>query len=431
MNVNLAKVYIDQDVLTSAIERLENIFNEFEHIYFSVSGGKDSSIMVQLADMVAQRMGRKFDVFFLDQEAIYESTAAEIERLKILPSIDTFYHICLPFYEDNAVSVFQTQWKMWDESERAKWVRPKYEATYNHVEFWGTYFDENPDIFMKNFAMWYREQKGGKVAIGVGIRADESLNRFRAIAFSKNMYKDWNWTTTIRKDIYNFYPIYDFSTEDVWGAIFKYNFSYNEFYELMYKNGASIHEARICQPYGHDQKQGLDQYAAIEPDTWHKVVNRVSGANFGNIYAKTSLLGHNGTSKPAHMNWEEYAIFLLESLGLYCPELRDHYIRKIKILMEFYKKEESKVEVDWVDDASASQIKQNHLNWYNWRRIALAIEKNDFELRSCQYGLTRKDEEEMYAIAEKWGKLLGIENKNTKPYQKLKEKMVKPNDKNF
>lgn len=417
------KVYTDQDVLSASFERLEYIFNEFEHIYFSISGGKDSSVMVQLADMVAQRMGRTFDVLFLDQEAIYTCTEEEVERLKLLPSINEFYHICLPFYEDNAVSVFQTQWKMWDPDNEELWVREFTEKAYNNVAFWGDYFDENPDIFMKNFAKWYRDTKEGKVACGVGIRSDESLNRFRAIAFGKNVYNGKNWTTKLATDIYNFYPIYDFSTADVWGATFKYNFSYNEFYELLYKNGTSIHEMRICQPYGHDQKAGLNQFALIEPDTWHKVVNRVAGANFGNIYAKTSLLGHNGTSKPDHMNWEEYAVFLLESLSLYSPELTDHYVRKIKILMAYYKKEENKKEIKWVDEATPSEIKENELNWYNWKRIALAIEKNDYELRTCQYALTRKDEEEMYVIAEKWGKLLGIKNKNTKPYRSLRARM--------
>lgn len=415
------KIYTDKDVYTASIERLEYIFNEFDHVYFSVSGGKDSSMMVQLANMVAMRLGRKFDVLFIDQEAIYQSTSEHIEELKMLTSIEEFYHICLPFWEDNAVSVFQTQWKMWDPDQADKWVRPITEKPYNNIDFWGEYWDDNPDIFMQKFSRWYRDQKGGKVAVGVGIRTDESYHRFRAVAFGKNIYKDAMWTTCICSGVYNFYPIYDYSTEDVWAAVFQNDFRFNSFYELAYKSGISIHDARICQPYGHQQRQGLDQYAKIEPDTWQKVVNRVSGANFGNIYCKTSLLGHNGTSKPDHMTWEEYTVFLLESLGLYCPELMHHYYRKIKILMQFYLDTENKSEVIWIDDASPKDQKENPKKWYNWRRIALAIEKNDFELRSCQYGLTRTDETELYDIAKKYGKLLGIEEKKTKTYLKYQE----------
>jgi hypothetical protein len=53
--------------------------------------------------------------------------------------------------------------------------------------------------------------------------------------------------------------------------------------------------------------------------------------------------------------------------------------------------------------------------------MALAIEKNDYELRSCDYGLTRVDESELYDISKKYGKLLGIENKKTKIYIKYQD----------
>ena len=56
----------------------------------------------------------------------------------------------------------------------------------------------------------------------------------------------------------------------------KFDLKYNQVYELMYKNGLSIHEQRLCQPYGDDQKNGLDQFKALEYDTWSKVVNRVN-----------------------------------------------------------------------------------------------------------------------------------------------------------
>lgn len=41
----MAKKYIEKDVLQATNERFDIIFNEFDNIYFSVSGGKDSSVM--------------------------------------------------------------------------------------------------------------------------------------------------------------------------------------------------------------------------------------------------------------------------------------------------------------------------------------------------------------------------------------------------
>ena len=52
----MSKKYLEKNVLDAALERLEIIFENFDNIYFSVSGGKDSSVMVQLANQVAKKM---------------------------------------------------------------------------------------------------------------------------------------------------------------------------------------------------------------------------------------------------------------------------------------------------------------------------------------------------------------------------------------
>ena len=67
----MSKIYIDKDVLTAAFERFEYIFKNFDNYYFSVSGGKDSSVMLQLAAMKAREMHVKFSVMYIDFEAQY------------------------------------------------------------------------------------------------------------------------------------------------------------------------------------------------------------------------------------------------------------------------------------------------------------------------------------------------------------------------
>lgn len=51
----MSKVYLEKDVLTAALERFEYIFDHFDNVYFSFSGGKDSSIMLQLANIIAKK----------------------------------------------------------------------------------------------------------------------------------------------------------------------------------------------------------------------------------------------------------------------------------------------------------------------------------------------------------------------------------------
>lgn len=422
------KIYLDKNVYEAFIERCNYILDEFELVYLSVSGGKDSSVMVQLFNEVCKKRNRVYDVYYVDLEAQYQATMRHVEDLKQLSHIRDWYHICLPLNLTNASSVFQTHWTCWNEEEKDKWVRamPEDCININNHPFEDFFFPkmEFEDLMMK-FPYWLKEKhKSDKVAGLVGIRTDESYNRFRSIAFGKNLYEKKPWSTDNGKGYYTFYPIYDWSTSDIWHAVSRFDLSYNEVYELMNKNGVTIHQQRICHPYGADQRTSLDQWAAIEPDTWHKVVNRVSGANFGNIYAKTSLLGHNKTEKPDHMTWEQYAVFLLESLGMYSKDLMTHYVKKIKQFLNYYEEREGVRMQDIRDELSPSEIRkkfgdESNGNWIHWKRIARMVEKNDFVGRSLSYGLTKSDIETAKTLKEKWGKMLGIEEHSTKPMKKL------------
>lgn len=281
----MAKKYLEKNVLQAAYERLEIIFNNFDNVYFSVSGGKDSSVMVQLANQVAKRMNKKFDVLFVDLEAQYHHTVEHIKQLKQLSQIRDFYHIALPIALRNAVSILQPKWICWEEESRYLWVRnmPKDSINLENCPFSWFKKGEEFEEFILRFADWYQKKYGEKVACGVGIRTDESLNRFRTIAMQnkKVMFEGHHWTTKLKIhekhiDVYNFYPIYDWTTEDIWGAVSQLDFEFNYIYELMYKNGVSIYEQRLCQPYGDDQRNGLDQFKALEYETWGKVLNRVN-----------------------------------------------------------------------------------------------------------------------------------------------------------
>ena len=285
----MPKVYLEKNVLDAAFERLEFIFDNFDNIYFSVSGGKDSSVMVQLANMVAKKKNKKFDVLYIDFEAQYRHTIEHVERLKKLPQIRDFYHIALPIALRNAVSVLQPKWICWEEESKHLWVRDMPPDSINMKNCPFPWFKKGEEFeeFTIQFANWYQKKYQESIACGIGIRTDESINRFRTIAYQakKITFKDYNWTTKLKLnekhiDVYNFYPLYDWRTEDIWGAVSQLDLKFNYIYELMHKNGLGIHEQRLCQPYGDDQKNGLNQYKALEYETWTKILNRVNRCEF-------------------------------------------------------------------------------------------------------------------------------------------------------
>ena len=427
----MAKKFLEKNVLEATLERLEIIFNNFNNVYFCVSGGKDSSVMVQLANQVAQRLNKKFDVLYIDLEAQYAYTIKHVYELKKLSQIRDFYHIALPLALRNAISVLQPKWICWEEESKELWVRDMPEDSINIKNCPFPWFKKGEEFeeFMIQFADWYQKKWKEPVACSVGIRTDESLNRFRTIAFQekKSTFKNYNWTTKLKfgekyVNIYNFYPIYDWKAEDIWGAVSQLDLKFNYIYELMYKNGLSMYEQRLCQPYGDDQKNGLDQFRALEYETWGKVLNRVNGVNFGNIYCKTTALGNIKSCKPDFMTWQEYTVFLLESIGIYNDDLMRHYYQKIKKFMIWYKNKYG-VQVEDIPDTADLKL-ENQKKVISWRRMARALEKNDFYLKRLSFAQTKNDDRELQIMIHKWDNLL---NKSTKTDDKKLQQIIEEN----
>jgi predicted phosphoadenosine phosphosulfate sulfurtransferase len=402
----MAKKYLNKDVLTAARERIAFVFDEFEHVYVSFSGGKDSTVMLHLAIDEARKRGRlPLDVLVVDLEGQYQCTIDHIEEMLDMPEVNGYW-VCLPLNLRNAVSVFQPHWCCWEPGKEDIWIRPlpKHPAVINdpaHFPFfkYRMEFEE----FVPQFGEW--AARGKRTACLVGIRADESLNRYRTIVKDRaSRYKDRGWTTQVTENVWNAYPIYDWRTEDIWTFIGKESLPYNRLYDMMYLGGKSIHEMRICQPYGDDQRKGLDQFHHIEPETWFRTVQRVSGANFGNLYCGQKVLGYNrGLGLPKGHTWESYTYLLLDTL----PDAsREHYRRKFAVFIHWWKTHgQWEGDIPNEADPKLEAAKQAP----SWRRMALCILRNDFWCKSLSFTMTK----DIYA--EFYQKLENGENPYIKP----------------
>ena len=430
------KVYTDKNVFDASLERIEFAFDNFDNLCVSYSGGKDSTLMIQLVNMIAKKKNKKFDVLFIDMEAQYLMTIEHIKTIKNkLECIRDFYWVCLPLSLRNAVSVFEPRWICWEKSKKDKWVREMPEFAINEDNNIFPFFRYAMEFeeFVPEFEKWYQEKKGGMCGSFVGIRCDESLNRFRTIVSQKkDRLKDKPWTTRNKplNNSYSIYPIYDYRTEDVWIATFNNNFEYNYVYELMYKNGLGIHQQRLCQPFGDDQKNGLDQYRAIEAENWDKLLKRVAGVNFGNIYCRTSALGNIKSEKPEHLTWQEWALYLLESIGIYNKKLEKHYAIKIKKFFTYWE-EKCGCTLDMIEDEADKKMESLKIV-PSWRRVARALERNDFFLTRLSFGETKSDLKYLKDMIYGCNNLYDENSTDSKPlkrlYNKVKEEME--NEKN-
>lgn len=430
------KTYNNKDVYTAAKERIEYIFDEFEHICISFSGGKDSGTVLNMCIDEARKRKRKIGVLFIDLEAFYKKTIEFVERmLENNKDVLEPYWICLPMESPNSLSYLEPTWIWWDKEKEPIWVRPMPKKEYvineenNPLDFYkkNMPFEE----FIKHFGNWYG--KGEKTATLVGIRTDESLNRFRAIAGTKSMYKDKNYSTKVTENVYNFYPIYDWSVEDIWTYNGKFQKDYNKLYDLFYKAGVSIHKMRVDEPFGNEAKAGLSMFRVIEPDTWAKVVNRVSGANFGNIYSGNKIMNAH-YKLPKNHTWKSFTFFLLDTLP---PEISEHYKIKFSKFIKYWvekgcpvSEEHIKIMEETCPDAIINThefsrrgkgdkevIKftkvvdeipgvDNKDDVLTWRRMAMCIIKNDYTCKSLSFGMTKDLTVRQKAIMEKYKNII-------------------------
>lgn len=402
---------LDVDVLQAARDRVNVILDKIPHPFVSLSGGKDSTVLLHIVMEEAVKKNRRVGVLIIDLEAQYKDTIVNLERLveAYKDNIDLHW-VCAEIKLRNATSVFEPQWTCWDSEKEAAWVRPKpkYAADLAQYTFYqpGMEFEE----FVPLFGEWYGGNE--KSCAIVGIRADESLNRYKTVAIFKKegTINGTSWTTKIGKTSYNAYPIYDWKASDIWKYHSVYpGKSHNKIYDKMQMAGVPMKEQRLCQPYGDTQRRGLWLYSILEADTWSRLINRVIGANSYAVYAKEkgNMTGEGKITKPDGMTWEQYSKVLLKSLP---RKTADHYAVRIK---RFFGGWTKRGYVVMPDEADANVERLSFAP--SWRRVAKTLLRNDYwckglgfsQPKSEAYGkyLMLKGKIRTKAKPKKWGDL--------------------------
>lgn len=332
----MKRVYKETNVYDAAIERLDFIFERFERIYISFSGGKDSGAVLNLVldYMKARGIKRKIGIQIMDNEANYEYSLEFMRRM-----IDDnreyldVYWCCMPITLPCTVSSYEVNWQCWGVNDEHRWVRPMPDMDYvvnigNHP--FGDLFEENMnyDHFWDMFAEWY---SGGELTANlIGIRTQESLNRYRAIMNEeKEMLEGRPWTKKNTENVYNVYPIYDWRTRDVWIATGKFDWDYNKLYDTFYMAGVPVEKMRVASPFMSESKSSLNLYRVIDGHTWARLCARVSGANFIATYGKQ--LSYSSFQLPEGHTWKSFVKFLLDTLpGESAENFKNRFIQSIR-----------------------------------------------------------------------------------------------------
>jgi predicted phosphoadenosine phosphosulfate sulfurtransferase len=428
----------DKNVYDAANERLEFIFDRFDRVYLSFSGGKDSGCMLNLVLDFMRRNGikRKLGIQIMDNEANYEYSVQYMkDMIEANRDMLDVYWCCLPITLPCTVSAYDIDWQCWGEGDKDRWVRgmPQEDYVVNLENHPFDFFRENMqyDDFWDGFAEWYSQ--GKRCANLIGIRTSESLNRYRAIMNEdKKMLEGKMWTKKNTEHTYNVYPIYDWTGQDVWVANARFGWDYNKLYDVFYMAGVPVGSMRVASPFMSESKSSLNLYRVIDPHIWARLCARVQGANFIATYGKQ--LNYNSIKLPEGHTWKSFVKFLLDTLpdesgenfkrrftqsikywarvGRGLPDRVIDGLRRIGVRFKLNGNtphggnELKRVRIvsppDHVDG-----LKSDHSMVTSWKRFAITILKNDHTCKYMGLAPTRDQQVRQRAIERKYSKVNG------------------------
>ena len=435
----------DVNVFDAAYKRIDFIFKNFERVYLSFSGGKDSGVMLNLTLKYMEENpevvdGRKLGIQIMDNEANYELSYEFMHRImRDNKDVLDIYWCCMPITLPCTVSAYHIDWQCWGERDKHRWIRDMPDDDYivnigNH-KF--DFFEEDMqyDHFWDGFAEWYSQ--GKTCANMIGIRTSESLNRYRAILNErKTTKKGMMWTKKNTEHVFNCYPIFDWMSNDVWRSNAEYEWDYNKLYDIFYKAGIPVGSMRVASPFMSEAKSSLNFYRVIDPHIWSRLCARVQGANFIATYGKQ--MGYKSITLPEGHTWKSFVKFLLSTLP---TESAENFKRRFAQAFRYWARVGRGLPVEVIEDLRKNNIEfklngktahgsktldrvrivrtPDHLDMLkchnsdvtSWKRFAVTILKNDHTCKYMGLAPTKEQALRQRSIMEKY-KNLGKTNED-------------------
>lgn len=242
---------------------------------------------------------------WIDQELEWDTTAELVEELKKDKRLK-WYHIQAEFDYTNNTSNLDWFFKIWDKTQEELWVRKKSDDAIKENIFWVERFYDLFPAVLKKFWEW-------KVCWVGWVRVDESPMR-RLWLTTQQTYKYITWgTNNWTKWFPVLYPIYDWTTKDVWKFIHDNNLPYNKLYDYQYMHWVPLVNMR-CSSLIHET--AINSFSYLW-DVSHDLINRIEKRlpSVSSIkHNKEAFLKVPKTFPFMFMSWVDYTEYLIDNL---------------------------------------------------------------------------------------------------------------------
>lgn len=266
----------NKNVLESAYDRIKYVFDNYkdEKIYINFSGGKDSTVVLFLVKLYAEKINRKFNIIFIDQEFENNTTISFIEYIRenYKENYLKFLWVCpkmyrkITFLDDRVIEV-------WSDDEN-KNVRNFPKDIYHHDMT--KKMPKKSGLIRKISSSFYAEKKINNCAFLLGLRANESLRRYIAVT-SHDGIEGISWSSRgTGKGNMNFYPIYDWNDKDDWKFIVDNNIPYNHIYDYYYQKNIPVQEMRTSSILNIHALKKLSIIKEVDIEYYEMVVKKIA-----------------------------------------------------------------------------------------------------------------------------------------------------------